>query len=435
MQYKLGSLFNRTGAAVLALLPALATGSEYPSDRFLTGDWGGRRDAVHDHGVDLKLNYTTESMYLASGGEEDDDGTYTHNIGLDLLLDMDHLVGFADTTLLVKFSHREGDSVSEENVAPSEGGNTFTVQEIYGGQTHKLANVQLNTALLDQRLDLAYGRLVANDDFLRSPLYCQFVNNSFCGSPKAVFLQDPFTFSAYPTAQWGARARYDTPSRNWTLMGAIYDGDPELKGGDPDDNGDNKHGTSLEFGDNGAVFALESHFHRNRFSTDKLPGVYKIGGYYMSGDFRDISRIDSRTTDGNAMVWLTADQMLIRERPGSSQGLSWFGTLVFSLEDQVNSMDEYFGTGLVYQGLFPNRPDDTTGLAITAGWYSDELNKARKLQGKAEQDYEAVIELNHKFVLARGIEFQPDIQYIIDPAGTGDIDDALLIGVKVSVQF
>ena len=435
MQYKLGALVNRSAVAVLALLPALAVASEYPSDQYLTGDWGGRRDAVHDHGVDLKLNYTTESMYLASGGEEDDDGTYTHNIGLDLLLDMDHLVGFTDTTLLVKFSHREGDSVSEENVAPSEGGNTFTVQEIYGGQTHKLANVQLNTALLDQRLDLAYGRLVANDDFLRSPLYCQFVNNSFCGSPKAVFLQDPFTFSAYPTAQWGARARYDTPSRNWTLMGAIYDGDPELKGGDPDDNGDNKHGTSLEFGDNGAVFALETHYHRNRFSDDKLPGVYKVGGYYMSGDFRDISRTDSRTTDGNAMVWLTADQMLIRERAGSSEGLSWFGTLVFSLEDQVNSMDEYFGTGLVYQGLFPNRPDDTTGLAITAGWYSDELNKARKLQGKAEQDYEAVIELNHKFVLARGIEFQPDIQYIIDPAGTGDIDDALLIGAKVVVQF
>ena len=435
MPSALKSLSKRIAATVLALLSCLAAGSEYPSNQFLTGDWDGRRDAVRDRGIDLKLNYTTESMYLASGGEDDDDGTYTHNIGLDLLLDMERLVGFGDTTLLVKFSHREGDSVSAENVAPSEGGNTFTVQEIYGGQTHKLANVQLNTALMDERLDLAYGRLVANDDFLRSPLYCQFVNNSFCGSPKAVFLQDPFTFSAYPTAQWGARARYDTPSRNWTLMGAIYDGDPELKGGDPDDNGDNKHGTSLEFGDNGAVFALETHYHHNRFSSDKLPGVYKVGGYYMSGDFRDISRTDSRTTDGNAMVWLTADQMLIRETAGSSQGLSWFGTLVFSLEDQVNSMDEYFGTGLVYQGLFPNRPNDTTGLAITAGWYSDELNKARKLEGKAEQDYEAVIELNHKFILGHGIEFQPDIQYIIDPAGTGDIDDAFLIGAKVVVQF
>jgi porin len=426
---------NRIATAALAFFSAVANGSEYPSNQYLTGDWDGRRAAVRDRGVDLKLHYTAQPMYLASGGEDDDDGTYTHNIGVDLLLDMERLVGFGNTTLLVKFSQREGDSVSAENVAPSEGGNTFTVQEIFGGQTHKLANVQFNTGLMDQRLDLAYGRLVANDDFLRSPLYCQFVNNSFCGSPKAVFLQDPFTFSAYPTAQWGARARYDTPSRNWTLMGAVYDGDPELKGGDPNDNGDNKHGTSLKFGDNGAVFALESHYHRNRFSSDKLPGVYKIGGYYMSGDFRDIGRIDSRTTDGNAMVWLLADQMLIRERAGSSEGLSWFGTVVFSLEDQVNSMDEYFGTGLVYQGLFPNRPNDTTGLAITAGWYSDELNKARRLEGKAKQDYEAVIELNHRFVLGHGIEFQPDIQYIIDPAGTGDIDDALLIGAKVVVQF
>lgn len=67
-------------------------------------------------------------------------------------------------------------------------------------------NVQFNARLFGERLELAHGRLVANDDFLRSPPYCQFLNNSFCDSPKPVFLQNPFTFSAYPTAQWGARA-------------------------------------------------------------------------------------------------------------------------------------------------------------------------------------------------------------------------------------
>ena len=95
----------------------------------------------------------------------------------------------------------------------------------YGGQNVKLANVQFDTRLLGDRLDLAYGRLIANDDFLRSDLYCQFLNNSYCGSPKAVFYQNPFTFSAYPVATWGARARYDTPSRVWTIQLAVYDGD------------------------------------------------------------------------------------------------------------------------------------------------------------------------------------------------------------------
>ena len=378
-------------AALVSLVPSAGwlNAEEFPESSFLSGDWGGSRVEAAGRGIDLRLHYTTESMYLVSGGEEDGEGTYTHNIGVDLTLDLERLLGFNATTFLVKFSHREGDSVSEENVAPSEGGNTFTVQEIFGGQTHKLANAQFNTALMDERLELAYGRLVANDDFLRSPLYCQFVNNSLCGSPKAVFLQDPFTFSAYPTAQWGARARLDSPSRNWTIMGAVYDGDPELKGGDPTDNGDNQHGTSFELGDNGAVWALETHYHRNRFSRDALPGVFKLGGYYMTGDFRHIGRTDNSTVEGNAMVWLLADQMLTRRHRGSSRGLHWFGTLVFSLEDQVNVMDEYFGTGFVYQGPFDARPQDSAGLAFTAGWYSDEQNRARRQQGRAEQDYEA----------------------------------------------
>ncbi len=210
------------------------------------------------------------------------------------------MLDWNNTTLLFKFSQRSGDSVSEKYVAPSAGGNTFTVQEIYGGQTWKVAKVQFNTLLLDNRLDLAYGRLVANDDFLRSPLYCQFVNNSFCGS---------------------------------------------------------------------------------------------------------------------------------------SKGLSWTGSVVFSLEDKVNLMDNYFNTALLYEGLFSSRPRDVTGLGITADWYSDELNQAGDSEGKADKDYEAVIELNHKFDLNHDFSITPDLQYIIRPAGTGDIDNALVIGAKLTVQF
>jgi len=45
----------------------------------------------------------------------------------------------------------------------------------------------------------------------------------------------------------------------------------------------------------------------------------------------------------------------------------------------------YFNTGLVGRGLFPLRPADTTGVAVTAGWYSDELNKARSAEDESEK--------------------------------------------------
>ena len=198
-------------ALTLAIAAPLAAATDYPSSDYLLGDWGVR-DTWKRHGISIGLNYTAEPMANVSGGEVLG-GTYADNIALDLGLDLQRILGLTGTSLLIKGSKRDGLSVSERFIAPSEGGNVFTVQELYGGQNVKLANVQFNTVLLDKRLDLAYGRLIANDDFLRSPLYCQFVNNSFCGSPKPVFLQNPFTFTAYPLATWGARIRYDPQGR------------------------------------------------------------------------------------------------------------------------------------------------------------------------------------------------------------------------------
>ncbi|MEN8199909.1 MAG: carbohydrate porin, partial [Thermodesulfobacteriota bacterium] len=81
------------------------------------------------------------------------------------------------------------------------------------------------------------------------------------------------------------------------------------------------------------------------------------------------------------------------------------------------------------------RPLYRTGVAGSTVWFSDALNSNRVSEGLAEKDYEGVIELNHQFVLDRGLAITPLLQYIIRPAGTGDIDDALLFGARLSLQF
>lgn len=419
-------------AAAQEIAPAAETA--FPTRDYLTGNWSGVRDRLHHSGVRVGLNYSTETMFNVAGGEKQG-GTYADNIDLALLFDLAKLTGIPRTTFLVKMSQRDGDSVSARFIAPSQDGNTFPVQELYGGQTFKLVNVQFNTRLADDRIDLAYGRLVANDDFLRSDLYCQFLNNSFCGSPKPVFLQNPFTFTAYPLATWGARAALDTPSRNWTFQAALYDGDPEGRRGDPAGENQNLHGTWWKFGNNGVTLAGEIRYHVNRGSDSALPGVYKIGGFYMTGRFLDVSRMGNVTTTGDAMIWLLADQMLYRESPGERRGLSAFGSLVLSLTDKTNPMTSYFNAGLVYEGLFCTRPRDRTGLAVTAGFFGKDYKDGLRAAGLETKSHEAVIEFNHLFLVGRGIGIQPDIQYIIRPAGTGAISNALAVGVKVSVDF
>ena len=46
-----------------------------------------------------------------------------------------------------------------------------------------------------------------------------------------------------------------------------------------------------------------------------------------------------------------------------------------------------------------------------------------------------VLELGHRFQITPSSYIQPDIQYIVNPGGTGDISDAVVIGAQFGVTF
>ncbi len=419
---------------LIILVGSSAAETQYPASEYLLGNWLGVRDFAFEHGLDVKAHYTAQPMFNVSGGESKG-GTYLHNLGLDVLFEPGKLGGPSNTSLLVRISNRDGDSVSKEEVAQSEGGHTFTVQEIHGDQTFRVVNVQLNVRFWEDRIDIAAGRIVGNDDFQTTQYNCHFVNNSFCGTPKAAFLQNPGAFTAYPSVTWGVRTRIDSPDRRWTLQTAIYDADPSLREGDPAQSDSNNNGTDWDFGENGVLLAGELHLHTNRFSETELTGTLKIGGFWMSGDFEDKRTIDNSTVEGNGMLWFVGEHLLYRERVDPEQGLGGFSTFLYSLEDKANDMDFYVSAGLVYTGLIPGRDRDKTGLAFSLGWFSDELNKARRARGLQIKHEEAVLEFNHRVELGHGIAVQPDFQVVFDPAGTKEINHAILVGGKIAIQF
>jgi porin len=46
-----------------------------------------------------------------------------------------------------------------------------------------------------------------------------------------------------------------------------------------------------------------------------------------------------------------------------------------------------------------------------------------------------VLEIGHRFQVTKWSYIQPDLQYVIDPGGTGDIPDAVVIGAQMGVTF
>ncbi len=398
---------------------------------FITGPWFGAREELFEHGIDLRGDYITESVGNASGGDKQD-FTYTHNLGLQLVLDLKKLAKWPGATFRTKFSQRSGESLTKRI------GNDFSVQQIFGGgQTHRLVNMHLIQSLFDDRINLSLGRIVFNDEFQHSPLNCQFVNNAFCGNPIAVFRNVADGVTAYPEATWGVRVRL-RPSAHTYFMAAAYDGDPGQ-------GGSNKHGTNLDFGDNGVFVAAEGGWVPARGLLG-LPAAYKIGGWYHTGQFDDLVKdingdnkletgLRARRRRGNFGYYATVDQMLYRERGGSGEGLFFIASGTFGPDSDINIFPFFYTAGLIYIGPIPGRPDDKLALGATTGFYLDDLRDAQRDAGVSTQDEETVIELNYHMQITRFMYLRPDMQYVIQPNGNSEIDDALVLGFEFGVRF
>jgi porin len=357
-------------------------------------------------------------------------------LALSLTADLDRLAGWAGARFHLSFSMRSGTSLSDRDI-----GNVFTVAQICCGHTYRLVNVALEQSLFDDRVSLRGGRIVA-DEFLTSPLYDTFVQTAFNGNPMGILFNVPI--SVDPVATWGLRALL-RPIRQLSLMAGVYNGDPTL--GDND-----KHGVDWTM--RGPLFAIgEVGFHLNQepFATG-LPGTYKIGGYYLAGKVSDLHRdvhggsialsgLSPQMHSGNGGFYILLDQMVYRDGgAGSRRGLTPFVSLLVAPDSSVNTMPFFANGGLVYRGLFPSRPHDTAAFGVAYGAFSSQLARAQRDarsagSGAGIQKYEVALELTYIVQATRWLQVQPDLQYIINPGGTGKIPNALVLGFQLALTL
>lgn len=393
----------------------------------MTGDWGGYRTKLHQAGVDIGLTYTAEPAASVSGGFEQD-STYLHNINAELRLNLATLIGLPQTVFLAKYSSRSGDNLSEEYVVPASTEDGRYVygeyynksQEAFGGQTTKLVNFQFTTAF-GERLSLDYGRLVMNDLFLRSDLYCNFMNNAICGSPKGVFT--PYSLNAYPDATAGIHAQLQAGEMVQVKVG-IFDG-----GWTEQDN----NGWDWTLGNNGVALAAELQLYFNRDSRSGVDDVLKIGVNHHTGDFTAFHT--DEIIEGQTSFWLLTDWMLYREQGAEDQGLAAFGSVVFNSDDEISALTTSYTIGFVYKGLIPTRDRDKFGAMLTYAEHSEFNTYTHDFISGKERTNETLLELTYNLALGRGIELMPSFQYISNPNGSRDFSDATVLGLKFNLNF
>jgi porin len=391
----------------------------------LFGDWYGTRTWLDDRGIDPALTFVSDLLGNPTGGTKQG-FTTANNLGLDLNLDLEKLCGLEGGSFLISMSYRFGGSLSANYIH-----NVFTVQQVFGGETFHLINVAYLQKLFDDHVEFRLGRIATGDDFLVSRYNYLFVQNGFDGNPVAIFFNSP-GMTAYPNDTWGALIKVRPTGRTY-VMGGVYNGDPSIR--DNDRNG-------ADFSLDGAVFAIgEVGYQPNSLPGDTgLIGNYKAGLWYDNSQFTDFNT--GRLERGNWGFYALFDQVLVKfEEPGSNRGFGVAGSFLASPDQSVSKMPYFFTAALAARGIFASRPTDVAGLGVVFGHFSNDLQDSQERAQRLDphvgvQQYETVLELTYRLsFLNSALFFQPDLQYIIRPSGTGRIPDALVLGAQVAVNF
>jgi len=398
------------------LLPAGAADAAggWLSGDYLFGDWGGRRAELLDEGIRFFGYYNAIVAANVSGGI-DYGNAYADDVYAGVELDLGKLAGLNGWTFTLSGINRTGESIDEDV------GGIYSVMQLVGGQTWFLYGVSLEKTWAGGKHAFKFGRITATDDFAGSPFYAFYLSNSIDGQIRAVLLDNVMT--SYPFPVWGARYRYK-PNDGFSAKVGVYQLTDYMW--DPD-----KHGTDFAFrADDGVSVMLQLDW---AWDWATKPGHFAIG---LNNVYYDMPNFDSTdTTDTFIRYYAQMDQQVTQEGAGSDEGLYLFGTLAYTNQQQPALVPFQVSFGAQYLGLVDRRPDDRLIFGTTYGKLSKDYAREQESLGNGDPDYEWIFELGYRIQLTKFAYMQPDVQYVHQPGGTGDIPDATVLGMQFGVTF
>lgn len=403
-------------AALLLTLPSLAAAAD--------------RGEV----VSPKLSYTGEAAATLDGGKNS--GTaYAGQLMFGADVNLEAAFGWQGATIKAYGINRHG-----TNLAASSTGNSTSVQEIYGGQGTRLANLTLEQKLLDDRLVLEAGRSVANIHFLGSELCQYFQGNSACGNPTYVFRTSNFTW--WPVSSWMADATTWLTPDVYLRVGAYQV--------DPSQAEDGQHG--LKWSTHQATGWIVPYTIGWRSpASARLRARYELGGWQDNSTYHDplrdingmlavLSGQDYANRHGRSGAFARFEQQLTGD--GSGRGLTVFGAVLKGTSGQLIE-DHFLQAGLVQKGTFARRPQDSIAFVVTQQKYSgialENLRLARAAAGGSGTPHgsQVMMELSYGIQLTPQLRIAPNLHYIVhpdqfnEPARQRDLPDALIAGLRI----
>ncbi len=437
--------------------------STWWNGKSMSGRWFGARDALEDRGLTVYGKYYGAFFGVVdsekgSRGFWDQGIEFGGEMNFGKLLDVDDLTsvkGFAS------FRWRDPSPDADPNRFV-DGASLFSPTNWISGTQFRVLSFGMEIGSgkhlpVDDMIVVRGGWLQPQREFIDQPDSKLFLNNAV-NSAKGIGGDIPFS-SSFST--WGGTLRVKPVEWSYVKAGWFL--------AYPKATSSSNHGLAFEGfapnpGANGMLFFGEAGI-TPKIGPAKLPGRYAFGGYYFGNQ---VNSFNGSYNWGLYGFYWQFDQMLFREPSGeaivrgksssdgktmadggksfkepvatdmpqlSKQGLRMFNLINYSPEYN-NLYPFYFQSGLVYEGLIPQRDQDLTMLSIACSNYSTLKIDSLQVAGNPNQpNYTLFLEGGYRIQINQWAFFQPFIQYSIKPAGTGDVSNATILGFYTGLTF
>ena len=387
----------------------------------LTGDWNGLRAKLYEKGVDFEVEYFGDLFSLVSGGLDRRTG-FTGLLELALHLDANRLVGSEGAQFFIFGIGSHGNDFLE-NV-----GSAHDVSSIAAPDTFKLLELWYEQSFLEDQVSILFGLYDLTGEFDIRPTAQLFVNGAF-GTGQDLSETGKNGPSTFPATSLAARIKVN-PTPSLYYMGAVLDG----VSGDPTNP---TNGTQIDLNsDDGLLIANEIGYE----SPDEIKGLNKagLGAWVYTTDLDDQVKVNASGNpvqqSGTYGIYTFVDATLFLEEGSTSQGLYSFFRIGIA-EENVNKIDLYLDGGLVYQGLFNNRPEDKIGLGVSMDHFSEGFKQKQEQSQILIEETEVLLELTYQYDVGSGILLQPDFQYVFNPAQFKGASNAASIGLRFVINL
>ena len=434
------------------LVPIEDYTGDFGSRSRMTGDWGGVRTSLAEHGFQLELNNTTIYSAIVDGGKSSD-SEFGGNLELILRLDSKQLGLWPGGMLFLRAERYYDENINGDTGAlfPANGVALFPEPN---DNDLALSHLQI-TQFLSPHFGISLGKMDTStgdvNEFAHGRADTKFLN--------AAFAFNLVTAATMPYAPLGA------------AIVILPTGDPEtmlsISAVDTD-------GTAMESGfdtafDGGTSFAGEFRLKTDFFGQrgHQLVGVTWSNDEFINlGDAFDISlprllgrgrnernteydspaeefaartraiirkglmikryinQIDRENSSWSA--YYNFDQNIHAEADDPTQGFGLFGRIGFA-DDDTNPIASFFSLGIGGKGIIPSRDNDRFGI----GWYY--MNTSSELPGDLGLGHEQGVEIFYNIAVTPWLQITPDIQ-IINPAVEKN-DTTVVLGIRGHVRF